>query len=61
MKKPSKTRVVVHFTTSSLYGIDHLVKHGVYMNRQTVIRDAVRILLFEKYGLEPFTVTETTP
>ena len=40
-----KVRVVVNFTKASLDCIDHLVRQGVYMNRQTVIRDGVRLLL----------------
>lgn len=53
----SKVRVVVNFTPACLDGIDHLVRQGVYMNRQTVIRDGVRILLTAR-KVPPFNLPE---
>lgn len=48
-----KIRVVVNFTQTHLDGIDRLVNQGHYMNRQTLIRDAVRRILWE-WGELPF-------
>ena len=52
-----KIRVVVNFTPACLDCIDLLVRQGVYMNRQTVIRDGVRLLL-TKRKLPPFYLPE---
>ena len=48
-----KTRVGVVLTTPYLDGVDRLVEAGIYMDRQTVIREALQIFL-GIHGIPPF-------
>ncbi|GAI77643.1 unnamed protein product [marine sediment metagenome] len=56
-----KKRVCVFLTKPYLDGMDHLVKQGIHLERQSVIRDALRIYL-RAHRIPPFYVeAETFP
>jgi len=48
-----RERVSVLLTEPYLDGLDRLVKEGIYLDRQSVIRDAIWQLL-EKHRIPPF-------
>ncbi|TKJ25422.1 MAG: CopG family transcriptional regulator [Hadesarchaea archaeon B3_Hades] len=48
-----KERVNTTFTTDQTEGLDRLVEDGVYLDRGSAIRDAVRLLL-GMHGVAPF-------
>lgn len=51
--KPARTRVVVNLTTPYIEALDQLVDSGIYLERQVVIRTALRCF-FESRGIEAF-------
>ncbi len=51
--KAARTRIGLTLTKVYLDALDQLVDEGVYMEHQTVIRDAMR-RLFQFHGIEPF-------
>jgi len=52
-----KKRYVVTLTEPFQNGLDSLVKSGLFMEPQDVIRESLREL-FQKYGIAPFKVEE---
>ena len=52
-----KIRIVVNLTTTTINCIDLLVRQGVYMSRQDVIRDSIRCRL-ESRKIPPFFMPE---
>lgn len=48
-----KERLSLWLTKRYLDALDHLVKEGIYLERQTAIRAALR-LLFKSHGIPPF-------
>jgi len=51
--KSAKTRVSVVLTKPYVEGLDHFVDEGLYLERQTVIRAALRGF-FRLHGIEAF-------
>lgn len=64
MKKPKKTRVSIQLTEPYIKCLNTLIEKGIFNERQDAMREALRSL-FQKHGLEPFTIPEgqieTTP
>jgi len=50
---PEKERVNTTFTKDQTDGLDRLVRDGVYLDRGSAVRDAVRLLL-GTHGIHPF-------
>jgi len=55
--KAVKTRLTLHLTNTYLKALDHFVDEGIYMERQTVIRAALRHF-FRFHGIGPFSNKE---
>ena len=50
---PRNPRIGATFTQAQLDGLNILVRRGIYIDRGTAIREAVRLLL-GAHGLRPF-------
>ncbi len=48
-----KKKMEITLTSPYLRALDHLVEEGIFLTREEVILDALR-LLFRFYGIEPF-------
>lgn len=48
-----KERIFLTLTRPYLDALDHLVEEGIYMEKQTAMRAALR-LLFRSHGIPPF-------
>ena len=51
--KTAKTRIVVNLTKPYVEALDHFVDEGIYLERQVIIRAALRCF-FESRGVEAF-------
>lgn len=48
-----RERIYLTLTRPYMDALNHLVNEGIYMERQTVLREALR-RLFRSYGIHPF-------
>jgi len=53
VEKSRRTRYSVTLTQPFMDGLDELVKRGLYLDAQNVIRESLRST-FEKHGVDPF-------
>ena len=58
--KPARTRIVVNLTKPYVEALDHFVNSGIYLERQVIIRAALRHF-FQSRGVEAFCPKKAGP